>query len=302
MLLTTLSRFQGEKSTPEEPEDKQVKAILGAKEPVDAAKAYVRLFKSLKVDDLRRLQTNANDTIAIHAAWKQVELTVLKKGKGQEVRPDAEKLNWFLGFLEGRGRLRAPRWWAKAILDARATIPGSEYAGGLYLDITEGLLSGKMPKRRAKEELPAPGATLAEKDGKHVVRIGSVSVPIPDDLPRKLEMENVAHRDDGIKVAITPSSCFIGVHHSHGIPYRLACVDRTSARTRWIVKVWATCWLGASGVDRQQVEVTVQGDRVIVFGISATGFYVEAFRVNDGGNVFRFSNAYSRRLHFPRIK
>ena len=58
-------------------------------------------------------------------------------------------------------------------------------------------------------------------------------------------------------------------------------------------KVWGSWWGAAMGVHRQWVEIVEQGDRVVVFGVAAVGFHVEAFRTDDGANLFRFSNAYT---------
>jgi hypothetical protein len=287
VLLATLSGSEGEKSTAE---DKQLKVVLAAKDPVDAAKGYRELFKSVKADHLQRLQTNASDTIAMQAAWQEVNLTLPEKDQKKEVRPEAQKLSWFIGFLEGRGRVKAPKWWAKAILDARATCRGSVFAGGIYQDLRDAVRGG-VPKARPKGEDMPPVARFAKKDGKRVVRIESRSMPIPHDLPEKLDMGE--YRE--VRAIIMSSCCFVAVHDPFGFPYPLACVDGTSAKIRWTAKVWGSCWIGASGFDLQQVEIIVQGDRVVVFGISVAGFYVEAFRVNDGVNVFRFSNAYWRR-------
>jgi hypothetical protein len=282
LVGATLSGSAGEKSTPQ---DKQIKAILAAEHPIYAAKGHNRLFKSVKADGLRRLQMNSSDTIAIQAAWQEVEHTLPEKDQKKEIRPDPKKLNWFLGFLEGRGRLKAPKWWANAILDGRAYCRGGVFAGGVYQDVLDAA-RGAAPKARPKGEGFPPLASFAKKDGKRVVRTESASMPIPDDLPEKLD------RGEYVRAIAMPSSCFIAAHDPFGMPYQLACVDGSSPKIRWITKVWGSCFVGAQGFDLQQVEITVQGDRVVVFGISAAGFYVEAFRVKDGVNVFRFSNAY----------
>ena len=58
---------------------------------------------------LPALRLHPHDGIAIQAAWEEVTLTVPEEKQDQPVRPDRHKLDWFLGFLEGRGRVRAPR-------------------------------------------------------------------------------------------------------------------------------------------------------------------------------------------------
>jgi hypothetical protein len=47
-------------------------------------------------------------------------------------------------------------------------------------------------------------------------------------------------------------------------------------------------------VGRGRVAVDAQDDRVLVFGCSGLGLvHAEAFRADNGKNLFRFSNTYS---------
>lgn len=293
LILAVLILFTGLVAWPGVPQDRarqeagsvteeveQIEAILAAKDPSDAATRYGPLFKSAKVDGLRRLQMIANDTIAIQAAWEEVELTVPDK-PDRKVRPDHAKLARFLGFLEGRARVQAPDWWAESLLDARANRRGNVYPGGINL----------ADRRVPDVAAPPRPATFDMQDGKPVVRVGSESAPIPENVRKKL-MPNGFR--DCVSALITPSRCYVAVYDSVGYPYQLACVERSSARILWVAGVWASWWGSTTGVHKQWVEVTEQGNRVVVFGVASSGFHVEAFRMDDGVNVLRFSNSYSR--------
>jgi hypothetical protein len=224
---------------------------------------------------------NASDTIAVQAAWEEVERTILANPE-QVVRPDRDKLARFLGFLEGRARVLAPQWWAEALLDARANRRGNVYAGGL--NVGEGRKPG--PGAAALPEQ----ATFDGNEVQPVIRIGAASVPIPNDLREKLKLSKF---DGRMSALITPSRCYIAAYDDFGYPYRLACVERASLKLRWVTEVWASWWGATTGVHHQWVEVTEQGNRIVVFGIASVGFHVEAFRLEDGVNTFRFSNSYS---------
>jgi hypothetical protein len=265
-------------------EEKRVQAILAADSPDVALRGYTALFRSTKAERLRHLQMTASDTIAVQAAWEEIERTI-PENPDRVVRPDRDKLARFIGFLEGRGRVQVPEWWADAVLDARANCRGNVYAGGLTL----------MPFGEAKQKTPKPPpvATFAQKDGKGVVRVGSDLAIIPDDLRDKLKAGRSL--DQGLSALITPTRCYVAVYDHAGYPYRLACVDRASTKTRRVAKVWASWWGNASGQHHQYVEVTEQGKRVVVCGIASSGFHVEAFGAEDGVNVLRFSNSYSGR-------
>src|SRR5262249_10548084 len=98
---------------------------------------------------------------------------------------------------------------------------------------------------------------------------------------------------DAVCALITASNCYVAAYDNAGYPYRLACVERSTAKIRWIAEVWASEWGGITGIHHQWVEVSEQGNRVAVFGVASVGFHAEVFRVDDGIDVLRFSNAYS---------
>ncbi len=171
---------------------------------------------------------------------------------------------------------------AEALLDARANSRGNVYAGGINL--------WDRRKPRPNAAMPPPHATFDKQDGKPVLRVGSVSVAIPEDLPDQLRGNDLSA--DRVSALITPSRCYVAVYDDFGSPYRLACLERSSAKVRWVAKVWASFWCNVEGQALiSWVEVTEQGNRVVVFGAPG-GFYVEAFRADDGVNLLRFSNSY----------
>src|SRR5262249_26329045 len=163
---------------------------------------------------------------------------------------------------EGRGRVQAPRWWAEAVLDARANRRGNIYAGGLKM--------ADHRKQKSKPAAPPPQATFDKQAGKPGAPVGTVSLAVPEDPPTKL---NVDQGHSEISALITPSRCYVAAYENVGYPYRLACVERSSGKIRWVSEVWASWWGGGTGIHFQWVEVTEQGDRVVVFGISSTGFH-----------------------------
>lgn len=265
-------------------EDDLIRTILAAKDPSAAAKGYGSLFKLVGNDGLPRLQAHTSDTIAIQAAWMHVELTLPVKEPAQVVRPDRDKLAWFLGFLEGRVRVTPPKWWTEAILDARANRRGNIYAGGLnmWLDRKAG--------DPIFEKWPAKAA-IERKEGKLVVQLGKESASLPDDFHEKVEKQKGLDYD--VRALFTPTRCYVAMHESVGYSYRLGCVERSPVRVRWASDVWGSWWQASTGVSRHFVEIVEQGDRVVVFGVASVGFYVEVFRADNGANLLRFSNSYT---------
>jgi hypothetical protein len=223
-----------------------------------------------------------HDSIALQAAWEEVTLTVPVKPK-VVVRPDRQKLDWFLGFLEGRAHVRAPPWWAEALLDSRANARDNIYPGNPKEPPyhSAGLDWSRSPR----------DTTLKREGGKAILRVGEQALAIPEDLLRKADSGRVW---SNVSALLTPKRCYVAVHGDEGYGYWLTCIDRTSDKVLWKARVWASWWGGTTGVGHMWVTVTEQKGRVVVFGAESIGMHVEAFRAEDGQNVFRFATSYWR--------
>jgi hypothetical protein len=265
------------------PIDKLVESVAAANSPVDAAKAYQSLFAAVDKDGLRSLQTNPNDGVAILAAWEEV-VRGLADQPAKDTEPDHDRLMWFQGFLEGRGRLRAPRWWAETLLDSRIRgRRGIDFVGPRFR---------KTEVESPKPAEPPPRAKVEYEDGKTIVRVGSESAVIPDDYRGQFKPQGPV---EAYSALITPARCYIALHDEWGRPYTLVCVDRKSQKVIWASKVWGTFWYGGStGRSHQWIEIVEQGDRIAVFA-ATRDVHVEVFRCDTGANITRFSNAYLER-------
>jgi hypothetical protein len=266
---------------------KQIRDILGSKSPYESqsgvgmARGYRNLFGKVGADGIRRLQADAHDGIAIQAAWEEVALTVPEKEPERSVRPDRHKLDWFLGFLEGRGRVRAPQWWAEMVLDSRANRRDN---------ISPGSPKETPYHRAGLDSAEAPRDTTLKRDGdKIILKVGKDSVPIPEAILDKTDSGRV---HCNVSALITPSRCYITVHESAGYPYQLFCIDRSTAKIVWKSEVWATWWGATTGIGHMWVALMDQNQRIVVFGAGSTGIHVEAFQRDDGSNLFRFSSSY----------
>src|SRR5688572_26313404 len=83
--------------------EEKVRAVLTAEEPLLRSSAYQELFKTAGAPGLASLKRHPNDSIAIQAAWKEVELTVPLGPTKRDVAAD-RALQAFLGFLETRAK------------------------------------------------------------------------------------------------------------------------------------------------------------------------------------------------------
>jgi hypothetical protein len=272
---------------PTEETNRLVQDVQAASHPYESGlgqgscKAYRALFSKVGSDGVRKLLTHPDDSIAIQAAWEEVALTVPERERRFAVRPDAGKLTWFLGFLEERGRVQPPPWWAEMVLDSGANRRDNIYPGN----------PKESPYHDAGLDLAqAPLDTSLKKEGNQVLlKVGSHAVRIPESLLEKTDRGTVLC---GVSALVTPTRCYLAVHGDVGYPYPVACIDRSTAKVVWKSEVWGTWWGGATGIHFMWVAVTEQNDRIVVFGAGTTGIHVEAFRPDNGKNVFRFSSSY----------
>jgi hypothetical protein len=65
-------------------EDEHLAAILSAQDTYPVVEGFAKLFESATLDGVRRLQRHSSDTIAIQAAWHEIELTLPEYDEEQE--------------------------------------------------------------------------------------------------------------------------------------------------------------------------------------------------------------------------
>ena len=276
-------------------EEALVRAILAANRPPwEAPDDYHQLVNTVGLAGVRRLQTYPNDTVAIRAAWEEVALTVPEKEDEQAraYRPDRQKLDWFLGFLEGRGRVQSPKWWADVLLNAVAN-----RRDNFHFDLPGQPTNPAMPRKSFHHEAGfddvwAPlGTTLRREGSKIVLRVGKEPVTIPEGWLGGFKLDN-GRVNCGVSALITPSRCYIALHQFIG-EYSLECIERSTLKLLWSSEVRGGAHVGiGGGLVWTWVTVTEQNDRVVVFGCDFISIHAEGFRSEDGANIFRFANAY----------
>lgn len=258
-----------------------IRGIVAADDPATVKAANRVLFKKIGAEGIHRLLTHNSDSIALRAAWQEVSLTVPEMEQSRAGRPDRQKLAWFIGFLEGRTRVKAPQWWIEAMLESEAGRRDNIFPGQAKLPAYHdaGLGWSRAPL----------DTTLVDKDGTVTLRVGEATVAIPGGL---LQRDDAGKTMSNVSGLVTKSRCYLAIHDEVGFPYTLACIDRSSGKVRWKADAWG-CYIGGTGGQFDSaITVTEQDDRVIVFGGATTGFHVEGFRSDDGKNLFRVSNSF----------
>ena len=259
------------------------------------ADCYKKLFESIGPNGVSALQSHRHTGIAIQAAWEETAMTAPPADRpSSPSSPDSEKLAWFLSFVEGRARVTAPEWWKESVRGAkvnRVYRVGSAAWPKAPLYHHFSMIDGKpisniiadQDSESWRNEASAPLDTrLLRRDGSITIEIGSDVATVPDlffDCGR-------------ISCLLTKTACYLAPHHHAGDSFELFSVDRATGELSWKSNVVATNWGSlTSGKHDMWVTITEQDHRLVVFGASTTGVFVEAFRPDDGGNLFRFSSS-----------
>jgi len=244
-------------------------------------KDFRELFRKVGVEGLGKLQSHPDDSIALQAAWEEVELTIPLeydfKVYRKRHRIDSKKLEWFLNFLQNRCKVTSPDWWKQAVLGLSA----NQRYNVVFSD------SKINPYHESGLDfITAPLDTTLKRKADNLI------LQVAGDVMEFRKDGIVDSNDCGISALFTANTCFVAVHGDLGYPYQLTCFNRTTSKVLWKSKVWGSYWHASSGPGKAFVKITEQGNRIIVFGISTTGIHVEGFDSKDDKNLFRVSNAY----------
>jgi len=267
-----------DKSLSKEEIVRQGNAFSKAKSGREAAHAYEQFFKQFGTAGIKALKEQSNESFALRAAWEEVRLTVDEKRSELDVLVNAQVLNRFLGFLEGRLRRNAPDWWQDLLLRARAF--GRDNI----------VFLGKCAYyHKAGLGFHGPRDTSVEKvDGGFLLKIGMDSVSIP----KVVIDEGEKHSGPCISAVCDSHSCFVAIHGQACFPYTLFRVDRETGTVQWKTRVWAEGELiGGYGPTYHCTALILEKERILVFG-AGTCLYVEAFDPKNGKDIFRFSTSY----------
>jgi len=132
-------------------------------------------------------------------------------------------------------------------------------------------------------------ASIENRNGSLVYFCKEGSIVLPQDMLKR--------DDDGvfygkISCIFGNNSCFIVVHSDLGLPHAVARVDRQSSRLIWKATACGCFWDGASGRSKSHVQMILQDERLLVFGVSSGGLYCSSFGVAAGNVLMQFSSNY----------
>jgi hypothetical protein len=266
------------------PVDKRLEQAL---EEINRAKeisidnAYLQLFRTVDSKGLHKLLAFDNDSIALQCAWEEVRTDLPAKDRGNvpPLRLDAERLQRFLGFLEGRLRLSCPDWWQDLILNAHAHNKSNIYFMRKGTDWYHSTREGWLAPQNTSFE-------IAEKE--IIVRVGSESVVIPR---AAVEPTLKLHRPPNVSAVVTTKECVCAISDEMPSCADVFCFDKDRPGLRWKAKTWHVgAYGGSGGRTWHWMSLVVQNARVFLFGGGQNAVYIEAFELSTGKNLLRFSS------------
>jgi hypothetical protein len=234
-----------------------------------------KLLRSADSDELALLESDADPTIALHAALYRMCGSERTGHFISETAIDPTLAEDFLRYFSRRTGTLIPGWWA-----------------GVFADIGRGE-TGFPP---AANPVGAALATLpgetAEDAGEFLrFQSGETRIVIPK---RRLNMENAT---DNIRVAIKGSLCCVLTYSSgSGVEMALDAFDPGTQRRRWNAEVWGEYCGGGTGMIKNATVSILPGrdgaDEVAVFGVGPHGRFAEVFDARTGRPKYRFSTSY----------
>lgn len=319
-----------------ENDDRLLEQVKQAEDTHGLGELYQRTCGSATNEELDRLKTCRHSGIAIRAAWEEVRRTMtapmppnedIKGSEGSVAATTApvslQAMQHFLGFVEGRVRVRQPKWWKYAMAHASYYVPrdrwlslaepdhllkadGSSNPSSAFGPIAAELLP------RTKTNILAPvGTSIVRADGGLRVSVGrdtfTVPTPVFDEARvslwksqglSKSEIKRRLDRDlDQYCLNAVPVDAerfVMGFYSALATEYPLLCVNRSSGKTVWEAEVLAgpSPPIGGGSLGLHPTDIEVSDGVVYVFGLYPWSAYIDAFSLADGKNVFRFSTSY----------
>jgi hypothetical protein len=121
LFFATGSRYLAQARQEMRDKEKEVmKSLSRARTPRELAIGINRSVSSAPMDDLHRLVTDPDCTVALAAGWERVWRTLPTEEQDEPVVPDGDVVACFLGLLEGRIHITIPKEWETAVVSGRS--------------------------------------------------------------------------------------------------------------------------------------------------------------------------------------
>jgi len=259
--------------------------VIDAQTPVEAGRAYRRLFTSF---DAGTLVNDQNTGIALQAYWRINNMQrLLLSGEpdrnprsmsgSSSVHLSRHHVHRFLGFFEGRTKLVVPLFWEDDFFTRAAD-------GGAW---------GLRPEAGVKDLRYRYAIDVDIESADVVLKLDWLRETVRLPLSTFATPADADPRPDAFDMDVSGALAMIVLYNSDfSDSYFVRAVDTKSGALIWEIRGWGAGYEGGSGVASNYLQVRIQESTVVVFGASVSGRYAEAFDARSGNPVFRFSTNY----------
>jgi hypothetical protein len=251
---------------------------------------------SASPEQLQKLSADANDGVAIRAAWE-----IARRRLAEDIAADPHNKDGillkgadrFIGFVEGRLRVSVPQWWASQLALARATrLERPELFGSWDWDKDRLTQIGPRELSTAFGVVPS---IVRNKSGElHIAwdkrKLRLSAKQIPND-PTCEDLTGLVYRDRCLVLGYDRDSF-------SWLNWVIYGVDPISSDVLWSSRRTFDARrtdgdpMGHTGASIHHVSLVGRDDVVFVFGMECKLVYIEAFRLSDGRPLMRFNSTY----------
>ena len=257
--------------------DDDTKRLRGPGSPGASTQCHRERVSDASMEHLRQLLSDSDCGVALAAGWE-----IVRRSAPQEKRPnttalDESALSRFLGLVEGRTSIAVPQVWEAVLFSATFNSDRDLYFSRLKAPGSKAILDaeGRVDAHRGTVRREGDRWTVESKSG----------------------MWSLTARDypaDIAAIMLTDRNAYVAVYGSEPFPYTLFAVDRSSSKVLWSTEVRADGGsMDHTGTWWHEVQLRLNRDTLIVFGISVSVAYIEAFDAETGKGLYKFSTLYS---------
>ncbi|HVX12343.1 MAG TPA: hypothetical protein VHC22_14265 [Pirellulales bacterium] len=285
-LTTVLLVFPGANSDPTDdnvPDRCQlainaITAVQAERVPPPAVQMIAPAFEGLKKEDIELLIQHKHNAVAFRAAWERQKRQLFVASNKRPSGTDEQKVDRFVGVLEGRLRVGIPVMWHDRVQNAYANErkKAITFASGGRVDY-------HMTALGLATAQPLHCSILKSRD-EASVSFGGRSFTLPIELVSRLKDTDATN----VTIGSHGDICLL-LGHSNPSATILICYDTKLRQELWQSRLWGIGPGLFGGIDAHVGEIVCHDEQATVFGVSTLGAYIESFRLKDGTAAWRFA-------------
>jgi hypothetical protein len=268
--------------------DERASRYQQATTPEQLSRVCAEQFVTARDSELSALEAHSSPGVAFAAAWERARRVLVNPATGDRLERYGSMCR-FVGFVEGRLRVRTPEAWRNLLFSAQA-VPQTRTDVRSWVHFGLPGNDIKSSSTAAIDVATPDSATIIERSGHAYLRVGRQETPLPAEV---VDAKDSFFYGGIPEPVLTQDTCVVAVYRLRPYGFPLYCLSRHDGAVQWKEDVWAGGGLEHyEGVGFHRVWLAKDASSVIVFGVGDDAAYIEGFQLNDGTNWFRFCTSY----------